>query len=98
MLRLRTVTLPLGTLLATTSMAQQSAAPSQATAQLQQVTSFEHQVTGVTVSKDGRIFVNFPRWTEDAPISVAEMETSRRSALFPHSARSLPIFFSCETE
>jgi sugar lactone lactonase YvrE len=42
-------------------------------ARLQQVAVFEHQVTGVTVAKDGRIFVNFPRWTEDAPVSVAEV-------------------------
>ena len=34
---------------------------------------FPHQVTGVTVSEDGRIFVNFPRWTEDSPVSVAEV-------------------------
>jgi len=27
----------------------------------------------VTVSEQGRIFVNFPRWTEDAPVSVAEL-------------------------
>ena len=40
---------------------------------LQPVAEFPHQVTGVTVSKDGRIFVNFPRWTEDAPVSVAEV-------------------------
>jgi sugar lactone lactonase YvrE len=40
---------------------------------LQQVAGFEHQVTGVTVSERGRIFVNFPRWTEDAPVSVAEV-------------------------
>ena len=40
---------------------------------LTQVAAFEHQVTGVTVAKDGRIFVNFPRWSEDAPISVAEV-------------------------
>jgi sugar lactone lactonase YvrE len=39
----------------------------------EQVASFDHQVTGVTVAQDGRIFVNFPRWTEDAPISVAEV-------------------------
>ncbi len=39
----------------------------------EQVASFEHQVTGVAVSQDGRIFVNFPRWTEDAPVSVAEV-------------------------
>jgi sugar lactone lactonase YvrE len=40
---------------------------------LEQVARFDHQVTGVTVSLDGRIFVNFPRWTDDAPISVAEV-------------------------
>ena len=43
MLRLQQVTLLFGTLLATTSMAQQSAAPSPGPAQLQQVASFEHQ-------------------------------------------------------
>ena len=37
------------------------------------VASFEHQVTGVTVTPQGRMFVNFPRWTEDAPVSVAEV-------------------------
>jgi hypothetical protein len=42
-------------------------------AALQQAAQFEHQVTGVTVSEQGRIFVNFPRWTEDSPVSVAEV-------------------------
>ena len=37
------------------------------------VARFEHQVTGVTVSEDNRIFVNFPRWTEDTAVSVAEL-------------------------
>ncbi|MCC8396006.1 major royal jelly family protein [Paraburkholderia sp. MMS20-SJTR3] len=37
---------------------------------LREIASFAHQVTGVAVAHDGRIFVNFPRWTEDAPISV----------------------------
>src|SRR5919112_133224 len=97
MLRLTPVALLFGTLLATPSMAQQSAAPSQGSAQLQQVASFEHQVTGVTVakasfehqvtgvtvSKDGRIFVNFPRWTEDAPISVAEVTREGRLKPYP---------------
>ena len=40
---------------------------------LREVAAFEHQVTGITVSADGRKFVNFPRWTEDAPVSVAEI-------------------------
>ena len=45
-----------------------------ATAQtLTKVASFDHQATGVAVTADGRRFVNFPRWTEDAPISVAEV-------------------------
>lgn len=40
---------------------------------LEKVATFDHQVTGVTVSEDGRIFVNFPRWSEDVPVSVAEL-------------------------
>ena len=52
MLKLTTVILLSGTLLTTTSLAQQSGAPSQG-AQLQLVATFEHQVTGVTVSRDG---------------------------------------------
>ena len=40
---------------------------------LTQVAQFDHQVTGVAVAADGRRFVNFPRWTDDAPISVAEV-------------------------
>ncbi|SMF89936.1 Sugar lactone lactonase YvrE [Azospirillum oryzae] len=90
MQRLATVTLLFGTLLAgtsaCTSMAQQSAAPSQGAAHLQQVASFEHQVTGVTVSKDGRIFVNFPRWTEDAPVSVAEVTRDGHIKPYPDDA------------
>ena len=37
------------------------------------VAEFDHQVTGVTVAPDGRTFVNFPRWTEDTAVSVAEL-------------------------
>ncbi len=46
-------------------------------AALEPVATFEHQVTGVAVSDDGRIFVNFPRWTEDSPVSVAEVKGGR---------------------
>ncbi|AWN44375.1 hypothetical protein DK389_05210 [Methylobacterium durans] len=45
--------------------------------QLTKVATFEHQVTGVTVSRDGRIFINFPRWSEDAPVSVAELKDGK---------------------
>jgi sugar lactone lactonase YvrE len=48
----------------------QSAPPAQG---FEQVAAFDHQVTGVAVSQDGRVFVNFPRWTEDSPVSVAEV-------------------------
>ncbi len=40
---------------------------------LTQVAQFDHQATGVAVTADGRRFVNFPRWTDDAPLSVAEI-------------------------
>lgn len=54
-------TIPAG-LLATVSVAQQQApSPAESRARLQPVASFDHQVTGVTVAQDGRIFVNFPR-------------------------------------
>lgn len=46
-------------------------------AKLQLVAAFDHQVTGVAVAKDGRIFVNFPRWTEDSPISVGELKNGK---------------------
>jgi sugar lactone lactonase YvrE len=49
-----------------------AAAPASAQT-LSKVAGFEHQATGVAVTADGRRFVNFPRWTEDAPISVAEV-------------------------
>ena len=40
---------------------------------LTQVATFEQQVTGIAVSPQGRIFVNFPRWEQDVEISVAEV-------------------------
>lgn len=49
---------------------------------LKPVATFGHQVTGVTVSETGRIFVNFPRWSEDVPISVAELQ--RDGSLKPY--------------
>lgn len=52
--------------------AAQDAKPAPAT--LTKVAGFAHQVTGITVSRDGRMFVNFPRWSEDAPVSVAEVK------------------------
>ena len=47
------------------------------------VARFEHQVTGVSVSEDKRIFVNFPRWTEDNAISVAELKADGSLRPYP---------------
>ena len=49
---------------------------------LEQVAQFEMQVTGVAVAESGRIFVNFPRWEQDVPISVAEV--GRDGSLKPY--------------
>jgi sugar lactone lactonase YvrE len=53
-------------------------------AELQEVASFpDKQVTGVGVStKSGRIFVNFPYWSDDHSISVAEIVNGQPKA-FP---------------
>lgn len=45
--------------------------------ELREVARFDHQVTGVSVAKDGRIFVNFPRWTEDTAVSVGELRDGK---------------------
>lgn len=50
---------------------------------LRVVAEFPHQVTGVAVSKNGRIFVNFPRWTEDIEVSVAEVLPDGRLLPYP---------------
>jgi sugar lactone lactonase YvrE len=63
-------TLLLAVSLGVSSAMAQTASPPQ---MFEQVAAFAHQVTGVAVAQDGRIFVNFPRWTEDAPVSVAEV-------------------------
>jgi sugar lactone lactonase YvrE len=33
----------------------------------------DRQLTGVAVTEDGRVFVNFPRWGPEVPVSVAEV-------------------------
>ena len=54
---------------ASTSLAQQALAQpaNAASPELQEVARFDHQVTGVTVAKYGRIFVNFPRVGDNGP-------------------------------
>jgi pimeloyl-ACP methyl ester carboxylesterase/sugar lactone lactonase YvrE len=77
-----------------------------ATNALSEVATFDHQVTGVAVTADGRRFVNFPRWTDDAPISVAEVMADGALKPYPDAkwnswlnarANELPVgdYFVC---
>lgn len=86
--------LPRRTLVATLAAASLAASPSQAAPttttlelvkQLELVAQFEQQVTGVAVSHDGRIFVNFPRWEQDVPISVAEVGPGGKLTPYPNA-------------
>jgi sugar lactone lactonase YvrE len=60
-------------------------------AELQEVASFpDKQITGVGVStKSGRIFVNFPYWSDDHSISVAEVVNGQPKA-FPNDEWNTP--------
>ncbi len=69
---------PLATLLVSTSCAQAQApvqlAQDQPFGQLELVATFSGAMpTGVAVSHSGRIFINFPRWGDDVPYTVAEL-------------------------
>ena len=77
-----------GSMLAGPALAQSPAPSASARTggpELTKVADFGHQVTGVTVSKDGRIFVSFPRWTEDSEVSVAELKDGTLTP-FPDAA------------
>ncbi|MGB8356543.1 MAG: L-dopachrome tautomerase-related protein [Chthoniobacteraceae bacterium] len=55
----------------------------QARAELQEVAAFgDMQATGVAVSQHGRMFVNFPYWSDNHTISVAEV-VNGKPVLFP---------------
>ena len=62
-----------GGLLALAGAAASVAYAQSRSAALTQIADFDHEATGVAVTEDGRRFVNFPRWTDDAPVSVAEV-------------------------
>ena len=74
--------------------------------QLTRIAQFDHQATGVAVVADGRRFVNFPRWTDDAPISVGEVMADGTVRPYPDAkwnswrnakANELPVgeYFVC---
>jgi len=53
---------------------------------LEVVAESESQWTGVAVTSDGRIFVNFPRWWPEIPMSVAEVLADGTLAPYPDEA------------
>ena len=53
------------------------------TARVTPVASFEHEATGVAASPDGRVFVNFPRWNADVPVSVVEVRQDGTTVPYP---------------
>lgn len=56
-------------------------ATDKAVGQLEVVARFDGPMpTGVTVSRDHRIFVNFPRWGDDVPFTVAEVVNGKATA------------------
>ena len=77
-----------GMVRAQTRVPQQALAPAgkRPTFQLEEVARFDHQATGVAATGEGRVFVNFPRWTEDSPISVAEVARDGTLKPYPDAA------------
>jgi sugar lactone lactonase YvrE len=51
---------------------------------IEEIISFKGaQVTGVSVSENGRIFANFPRWRNNVPFSVVEVSAKNKHLLYP---------------
>jgi sugar lactone lactonase YvrE len=42
------------------------------------------QVTGITVTEDGRMFVNFPKWRQNIPFSVVEVTKDNNNLPYPN--------------
>lgn len=54
---------------------------------IEQVTAFPaQQVTGITLSTKGRLFVNFPFWSDDHTTSVAEVMPDGKARPYPDEA------------
>jgi sugar lactone lactonase YvrE len=53
------------------------------TATLSEVATSDRQWTGVAVSRSGRIFINYPRWSDEWGISVAELLPGGKQRPFP---------------
>ncbi len=56
---------------------------------LMEVYSSYRQWTGIAVSPQGRIFVNYPRWSKDVPVSVAEILRDGSIRPYPNEQKNL---------
>ena len=57
---------------------------------IEQVATFDGAMpTGVTVAPNGRIFVNFPQWGDNAPFTVAEL-VDGKAVPYPDAATNQP--------
>jgi sugar lactone lactonase YvrE len=54
--------------------------------EIEQVATSPHQWTGIGVTSSGRIYVNFPRWSDDVPISVGYLGGDGGVLPFPDAA------------
>ena len=61
--------------------------------QMLPVAESPRQWTGVAVSHTGRIFVNFPRWSDDVPISVAELRPAPSEGFSLERRPLVPVAF-----
>ena len=50
---------------------------------LVQMAQSRYQWTGIAVSKTGRVFVNFPRWSPSIPMSVGELDSTGKVRPYP---------------
>src|SRR5262245_11224225 len=63
-----------------------ASAPAPAQSPLVEVAHSTKQWTGVAVSSDGRVFVSYPRWSDDVPVSVAELAKDGSLRPYPDAA------------
>jgi peroxiredoxin/sugar lactone lactonase YvrE len=68
------------------AMAKEKNGKPAAAAQLVEVATSDRQWTGIAVSREGRVFVNFPRWSPDVPISVGELTGDGSVRPYPSQA------------
>jgi sugar lactone lactonase YvrE len=53
---------------------------------LEEVATSDKQWTGIAVSRSRRVFVNFPRWSHEIPMSVGELDSAGNAHPYPDEA------------